>query len=108
MREGQLILADLPVSGKGWKRRPALVLRQMPGYGDYLVCGLSSQLRQLIPGFGERLDPTSANGLLVESVIRLEYLFVVSEDDIAGNIGSIPTALHRELLQRLADHLTTL
>ena len=106
MREGQIILADLPVAGQVWKRRPALVLRQLPGYGDYLVCGLSSQLRQLIPGFSEQLTPSPANGLMVTSVIRLEYLFVVAENDIAGSIGRITPALHTDLLQRLADHLT--
>lgn len=107
MREGKIILADLPITGQGWKRRPALVLRQLPGYGDYLVCGLSSQVRQHISGFSERISPTATNGLLVESVIRLEYLFVVSENDVIGNIGYIPDSLHRALLQRLADHLTT-
>lgn len=106
MREGELIIADLPVAGQGWKRRPALVLRQLPGYGDYLVCGLSTQLRQLIPGFGEELNPNAANGLARPSVIRLEFLFAVSEDDIAGTIGRIPDPLLQTLRQRLADHLT--
>ena len=108
MREGQIIVADLPVSGKGWKRRPALVLRQLPGYGDYLVCGLSSQLHQLIPGFGEQLTPDSTNGLTVASVIRLENLFVIADADIAGQIGRIDATTHRNLITRLADHLTTL
>jgi mRNA interferase MazF len=78
MREAQIILADLPIVGQGWKRRPALVLRQLPGYGDYLVCGLSSQLHQLVPGFGERLNPDPTNGLMMPSIVRLEYLFVVA------------------------------
>lgn len=108
MREGQVILADLPVAGRGWKRRPALVLRQLPGYGDYLVCGLSSKLYQLIPGFGEQLTPDPANGLLVPSVVRLEYLFVIAEADIAGRMGQIPATLHQTLVQRLANYLITL
>ena len=107
MRDGELILADLPVSGQGWKRRPALVLRQLPGYGDYLVCGLSSQLHQMILGFGEQLNPTPTNGLAKPSVVRLEFLFVVPEEDIAGIIGQIPPDLHATLLQRLANYLTT-
>lgn len=106
MREGELIIADLPLSGQGWKRRPALVLRQLPGYGDYLVCGLSSQLHQLIPGFSEQLNPTATNGLAQPSVIRLEFLFVVPEEDIAGIIGRVPDSVLNTLRQRLADHLT--
>lgn len=108
MREGQIVLAELPQATGVPKRRPALVLRQMPDYGDYLICGLSSQLRQYIQGFDELLTPDDGNRLRVAPVIRLGFLDVVPDAQIFGQIGRVAPALHRELLQRLADHLTTL
>lgn len=107
MREGQIVLAELPQATGTPKRRPALVLRELPGYGDYLVCGLSSQLRQYIEGFDELLTPDSVNRLRVTSVIRLGFLDVVPDAQIFGQIGRVSAMLHRDLLQRLADHLTT-
>ncbi len=71
MNEGQIILAELPQVFGTAKRRPVLVLRQMPGYGDYLVCGLSSQTHHYLPSFDELLTPDSTNNLRVVSVVRL-------------------------------------
>jgi hypothetical protein len=68
--------------------------------------GYRRNCTNLCRGLGERLNPDRANGLTAPSVIRLEYLFVVAEQDIAGHIGQIPPAMHTDLLQRLADHLT--
>jgi hypothetical protein len=54
-----------------------LVLAELPGpFGDYLVCGISSQLHQETPQWDECLTPTDADfptsGLKVASVSRLE------------------------------------
>ncbi len=107
MREGYIILAELPQASGPAKRRPVLVLRQMPGYGDYLVCGLSSQLHQYIQGFDELLTPDNANKLRVQSVIRLGFLDVLPDAQILGSVGRVPDSLLQTLKQRLADHLTT-
>ncbi len=89
------------------KPRPVLLLRKMPGYGDYLVCGISTQLRQAVAGFDEILTPTVDNRLRAVSVIRLSNLIALSTTDIDRAIGFIPDALHATILQRLADYLTT-
>lgn len=107
MREAQIVLVELPESTGATKRRPALVLRQMPGYGDYLVCGISSQLRQYIPGFDELLNPDHNNRLRVASVVRLGFLSTIAEAQILGAIGRVTPTLHATLLQRLATYVTT-
>jgi mRNA interferase MazF len=106
MNEGQIILAELPQILGTPKRRPVLVLRQMPGYGDYLVCGLSSQTHQYLPGFDELLTPDSTNNLRVVSVVRLSFLDVVPATQLFGQLGSISASMLASLKQRLADHLT--
>ena len=46
MNEADLVFTPLPQANGLVKLRPAVLLRQMPGYGDWLVCGVSSQLHQ--------------------------------------------------------------
>jgi len=106
MREGDVVIAYLPQSDGQNKPRPALVLRLMRPYGDPLVCGISTQLRQAVPGLDEVLNPDAENGLQATSLLRVGFLNVLSADRVRGVIGSIPDALRRELLQRLAEYLT--
>jgi len=46
MKEGDVALAALPQADRETKKRPVIVLREMPFPGDFLVCGVSTQLRQ--------------------------------------------------------------
>jgi len=55
MKEGDVVLALLAQTDGQRKYRPAVVLRRMPGFGDLLVCGISTQLRQQVAGFDEIL-----------------------------------------------------
>jgi mRNA interferase MazF len=78
----------------------------LPGYGDYLVCGLSSQLHQYQAGFDEMLMPDAQNGLRLTSVIRLGFLDTLPASQIIGQLGDVPDSLLTTLRQRLADHIT--
>lgn len=46
MREGDIVLTPIAQADGRVKNRPAVLLREMPPFGDFLVCGVSSQLRQ--------------------------------------------------------------
>jgi mRNA interferase MazF len=92
------------------KLRPALVIADLPGpFGDVLVCGISSQLRQEIPQWDERLSPADPDfgdsGLKVASVIRLNWLAAVSPAASAGVLGSIAVERLARLRRRLSSHL---
>ena len=106
LNEGDIVLAALLQVDGQYKPRPTLLLRRMPGYGDYLTCGLSSQLHQLVPEFGELVQPDAVNGLRVPSIIRLEYVSLLPPGRIQGYLGCIPPVLHSDLLQRLVTYLT--
>ena len=56
--EGDIALASLPQADGLIKQRPALLLRQMPPFGDWLVCGISTQLRQQVADLDE-VKPSS-------------------------------------------------
>ncbi len=109
MNEGDVILTPLPQADGQIKNRPAVALRELPPYGDMLVCGISTQVHQLVSGFDELLARADtdfvASGLLADSVIRLGFLAVLPRQRILGSIGAISPERHRRLLHRLSAYL---
>ena len=110
MKEGDIVLTPVPQADGSIKNRPAILLREFPPYKDFLVCGVSSQLRREVKGFDEIIsssDPDFASsGLKSESLIRLGFLAMLPKSKIAGSIGSISSGRHKRLLKTLAEYLT--
>jgi mRNA interferase MazF len=109
VNEGKVVLAALPQADGKIKFRPAIVLCEMPPYGDLLICGISTQLHQFVAGFDELIVRTDsdfvASGLLSDSIIRLGFLMTVSSSHAVGSVGSISRERHEHLLRRLSAHL---
>jgi mRNA interferase MazF len=107
--EGDVILTPVPQADGQIKNRPALILREMPPFGDMLVCGISTQLQQEVVGFDEVIsvtDPEFADsGLRATSLIRLGFLSILPANRIIGTIGTVSSSRHRRLLENLCDHL---
>ncbi len=61
MKEGDVVLTPLPQADGQIKNRPAIILREMPPYGDFLVCGVSTQLHQEVAGFDDPIRPSDAD-----------------------------------------------
>jgi mRNA interferase MazF len=101
MKEGDVILTPIPQADGNLKNCPAILLREMPSYGDLLVCGVSTQLHHYVQGFDEIMRPTDADvassGLVTASLIRLSFLAVLPRRNIPGSIGSIAPERHRRL-----------
>jgi mRNA interferase MazF len=110
MKEGDVALAPLPQADGQTKNRPVILLREMPPGWDFLVCGLSTQIRQRVPAFDDIISPDDADfrssGLVVQSLIRLGFLAIVPKDRLAGAIGAISTERHSQLLRTLGEYLT--
>jgi mRNA interferase MazF len=105
MREGAIILTNLQQADGQYKLRPVLVLRQLPTYEDFLVCGISTQLHQEIIDFDVVLEAHPDNGLRANSLIRLSFLAILSVSDRRATIGHIDSNIHRLLLSRLSNYL---
>ena len=109
MKESDVILASIPQADGGKKNRPAIILRELPTYGDFLVCGVSTQLQHCSKDFDEIISPQDpdfkSSGLLSKSLIRLGFLAVLPRVSIVGTIGSIGKDRHHRLLKNLADFL---
>jgi len=110
MREGAVVLVALAQADGTLKTRPAVALRQLPGFGGWLICGISTQLQQHVPGFDETLTSGDADfassGLARVSLIRLGFLQAVPLHKIMGRIGLISADRHGRLPANLARHLT--
>lgn len=107
---GQVVLLKFPQSDlSAGKPRPVLLIVRAPGgrYEDWLVCMLSTQLHQALPGFDEILDESQPDfiesGVRVRSVIRISRLAVVSADMLLGNIGTIGDERFMRIRKALAD-----
>ncbi len=88
MQEVDIILIDFPQSDGSYKSRPALILKQLPKYNDFLVCGISAQISQYIHDFDEIINEHDAHfyetGLRTTPLIRLFFLAVAQNERIAG------------------------
>src|SRR6266581_2622566 len=60
MKAGDIVLARIPQADNQFKLRPALVLCLLPPFADFLVCGVSTQLRHEVEGFDEMVVPADA------------------------------------------------
>ncbi len=111
MTGGDVALTPLPPVDGRTKPRPALLLRRMPPFGDWLICGVSTQLHQEFAGFDDVIEPAHpdfpGSGLKSASVIRLGFLTVLPADHFLGVLGSISRERHSRLLQRLSAFLAT-
>jgi len=109
MKESDVILTPIPQADGNVKHRPAVILREMPPFGDMLVCGVSTQLHHYVQGFDEIITPEDADfassGLIAASLIRLSFLAILPRRAIAGSIGSIAPERHKRLLKALSTYL---
>jgi mRNA interferase MazF len=109
MSEGDVALAALPQADGQSKARPVILLRQMPPFADWLVCGVSTQTHQEVADFDGVINASAADfrrsGLKADSLIRLGFLAVFPRERLLGVLGSISTERHQRLLQRLSAFL---
>ena len=111
--EGQIVLFHFPQTNLAIvKLRPALVLRELPGkYDDWLICMISSRLKQGIVDFDELIDSTDSDfkesGLKVPSLVRISRLAVVNSDIFIGKLGKIDNLRLLNIRKKLSAWLLT-
>jgi mRNA interferase MazF len=91
MNEGDIALAPLPQADGQIKNRPVVLLRSLPPFGDFLVCGVSTQLQQRVENFDEVIAPPdkdfASTGLKAASLIRLGFLAVLPDSTFLGKMA---------------------
>ena len=103
------MVAALPQASGTPKLRPALLLRKMPGFGDYLACGISSQIHQAIPDFDLVLKKDhpdfASSGLFTPSVVRLSFLGTLVPIQMKRKLGRLSPGTMKAVRQKLAEFL---
>ena len=109
MKDGDICIHKVAQPDGTFKIRPVLLLKQMPPFGDWIVCAISTQLRQEVKDFDFIIDESNPDfmlsGLKSSSLIRLGFINTVDKKAIPGVIGNISTIIVKMLQQRLADKL---
>lgn len=109
MKPGSVVLASFQQADGRMKKRPAVVLCEMPKYKDSLLCGISTRLDHFVEGFDEVVSVQDSDfntsGLVKSSLIRLGFLAVLPEREIEGSIGVIAGERLRRLLENLSSYL---
>ena len=87
-----------------------MVLERLPGpYQNLLICGVSTQLHELLPDWDELITPSDpdfvSSGLRRTSAARLSYLYAAESAEITGILGHIDLERLGRLRFRLAKHL---
>ncbi len=107
MKEGKIILMQVPQADGKLKEMPAIFLREMPSYRDLFVCGVSTQLHQYVKNFDELISPADtdfgSSCIRATSLIRLGFLAVLPRYRV---LGFISAERHKRLLKKLSDYLT--
>lgn len=107
--EGDVVVAELPQADGMAKLRPVHVLRKLPGFGDMLVCGISTQVRHAEVGFDiilKQEDEHFVNtGLRATSVVRLNFIASIPVSRMTRHLGKVSADVRETLQSNLATHL---
>jgi len=95
--EGDIVVFEFPRTDLGHgKLRPALLIKRVPKFGDWLVCMISTQIHQQVSGLEIMLQDTDdgfhATGLKKTSLFRTTRLAVVDHSVFEGKLGSLSGA----------------
>ena len=109
MKAGDIIRIPLPQSDGKIKPRPVLLLKKLPPFGDWLVCGITSKVRHEVKDFDiliseQHADFTNTN-LPKSFLIRLGFIGRVQEEMIEGVIGNVSPVTYLQLTDNLTRFL---
>jgi hypothetical protein len=109
MKPGDVVFALMPQADTELKARPSIVLKIIPPFGDLLVCGITTRLRNFTPTLSELIlstdDDFAMSGLERDSMIRLGYLITYPKWQLGDPIGQISISRLNRLLAQLSTFI---
>lgn len=104
-----MVLVKLPQADGVKKLRPAVVIRQVPPFDDWLLCAVSKQTHNAVPDFDFLIDETHPEygrmSLKCASVVRLGKLYAMPGKEIIAEIGVVSETMYTTMIQRLTAWL---
>lgn len=109
MEEGSVVRISLPQSDGKLRSRPALLLKKVAPFNDWLLCSISSKFHNEVKGLDIIIDSShpdfSSSHLKFPGLIRIANLFTIPENRIEGKIGFISNETYRLILKRLSQFI---
>lgn len=109
MKVGSIVKASFTQSDGKIKSRPAVLLKIIPPFDDFLICAISSQTRHYVQGLDIMIDSNhkdfSQSGLKLPGIIRSAMTITVPSEIIEGAIGELSHDTYSQLMSQLIDFL---
>ena len=109
MKPGDVVTLAVRQADGQRKLRPAVLVKRVPPFDDWMVAPLSTQLRHVVQGVDMLIPSSHADygsmGLRSESIIRVTQLQLVEGREIGGTIGLMRPQTFRQLLKQFSDWL---
>lgn len=109
MEAGSVVRIALLQSNGELKSRPALLLKNVEPFNDWLLCSISSKLHNAVKGLDLILDEEhedyKQSGLKYPGVVRVAHVFTMSEETIEGTIGKLIKPTLKRLKNNLGEYI---
>ena len=103
--KGDVVVIPFPFSDlSGSKRRPALVLADLPG-SDIILCQITSRNRKDKFSIALSQNDFTNGGLPVLSYIRPNRIFTADKNIIIRKAGTLKSALTKNIIEQLISIL---
>lgn len=96
---GDIVLLDFPYTDNSKsKRRPALVIKEFED-SDIIVCRITTKIYN--SDYDIKINKSSDNGLLTDSVIRVHKIATISKSLISQKIGKTQKNIIKSIVQQI-------
>ena len=105
--KGDIVVVKFPflIGGKQMQKgRPALIISNpviKRRYDDYALAAITSQIPSNTMELEIRLIPDKSNGLLKESLLRLDFIMTIPAELISRKIGSLSQKIMDDIDKKL-------
>jgi mRNA interferase MazF len=104
--KGDVVVIPFPFSDlSGSKRRPALVLADLPG-SDIILCQITSQAKKDKFVVAISNNDFTTGALPVQSYVRPNRIFTADKNIIIRKAGSLTTTVTKKIIQQVVSIFT--
>ena len=111
MKPGEVVRVSLPESDGKVRSRPALLIKKIPPYNDWLLCAISSGKHLEQKGLDIMIDVKHSDfissNLKFPGLIRTGFLFTIPESSIEGKMGTLSESTMVTVINNLVFFLKT-
>ena len=101
--KGDVVVIPFPFSDlSGSKRRPAMVLADLPG-SDIILCQITSRYRKDKYAIGLSQTDFETGELPVQSYIRISRIFTADKNIILRKAGTVRKLFVNNILEKIRD-----